>query len=93
MKDEEQEFRDHAEQQIDKIMRRAKIFSDGIESAFWKELMEMLSELEKSAFKRFTDANASDTAVIIELQQVGKLKRVLEAKVKGAIDAADHLVQ
>lgn len=89
---EEQALQDLAEE-VDKVVRRAAIFEVGIGTEFWKELMAMFKELEDGAFRRFTDANATDTAVIIELQQIGKLGRVLEGKVKAVIARANELTQ
>lgn len=80
-------------EQLDRTLKRAAVFRDGLQSPFWKELKEMFNELEQRAFRSFTDANATDTAVIIELQQVGKIGRVLEAKIMAAIEEAETLSQ
>jgi hypothetical protein len=90
---DEEKLRKQIEEEYDRKVRRAAVFIEGLQSPFWKELKEMLSELERSAFERFTDANAADQSVIIELQQIGKLGRVLEARIRSAIDEADHLTQ
>ncbi len=79
--------------EVDKTVRRAAIFEAGVQSEFWTELMEMFRELEAAAFRKFTDTNAADTAVIVELQQIGKLGRVLEGKVKAVIARAEELTQ
>lgn len=92
-KKEEEKFRKEAGELIEKTIRRASIFADGVQSEFWKELVAMLAELENKAFVAFTNTNASDMAAIIEQQQIGKLRRVLEAKVNAAIEAADQFVQ
>ena len=89
MKSEEQEIAE----QIKKVLRRAAIFSEGVRSPFWEELTALFDELEKKAFDRWTDANVSDTAVVIELQQIGKLGRVLKRHVQAAIDDAIQYTQ
>lgn len=93
MSEDEQAVRDALAGEVERIIRRAAVFSEGLQSPFWQELRDMLMELERGAFARFTDANATDTAVVIELQQIGKLRRVLESKIRAAIDEADAISQ
>lgn len=78
---------------VEKAMRRAEIFEVGIQSDFWKELKAMLAELSQDAFDKFCDTPTELRDQIAELQQVGKLGKVLEAHVLSTIDAAKELAQ
>jgi hypothetical protein len=89
----EEELAKKIAEEYDAKLRRAAVFSEGMQSPLWKELMALFDELERKAFLRWTDANAEDRAVIIELQQIGKLGRLLKREVQAAIDDAAILTQ
>lgn len=88
-----EEIREYDDKLIDKIVRRAAIFSRGVQTEFWDELKVMLQEEREKAFNDFLETPYTEKAAIIEQQVIGKLGKYLEAKVRGAIEEAESLTQ
>ena len=89
----EEEQKKEDREMVERIVRRAAVFSEGLQSPFWKELMAMMREERERALDEFADTPYSETAAIIEQQVIAKIGKYLKQKVEATIIEADNLVQ
>ena len=88
-----EEIRKHDEEMVDKILRRAAIFAEGVQSPFWAELKKMFAEEREKALNEFSNIPYNDAAAIIEQQIIAKVGKYIESRIQGAIDESESLIQ
>lgn len=89
----EEEQKKEDREMVERVVRRAAIFSEGVRTPFWDELLLMFKEERERALDDFADTPYSETAAIIEQQVIAKIGRYLKQRVEAAIIEADNLIQ
>lgn len=88
-----EEIRKHDEELVDRIVRRAAIFAEGVQSPFWDELKKMFAEEREKALNEFSNIPYNDAAAIIEQQVIAKVGKYIESRVFDAIAEYKIMIQ
>lgn len=81
------------EDAIEKTLSRGRAFMEGVETEFWRQLIEMLDEDAQRSLKSLASVDPDDRARICSLQLDIKLPGFLKAKVDSWIEEARAILQ